>query len=402
MGQISVIQPGARLHYAVPEIFARAGLLKRLYTDLHAEHRWLRALELLVPDEWQPKQLRRLLGRRLPPDLPAGLVDDISVETLLRHAADRFGLPKVGQRHLSKRILRSVEAASLGRGDVVYTVLVNDDLETMKRLKERGVRIIHECMIAPDVGLWVQEERRLYQGFEVEEEPSVTEAGRLLDREKYALADLVLAPSDFVRRAILELGCAPEKIKLVPYGLSLSKYSEAPNTKVGQVLFVGTVGLRKGAQYLAAAARTLGQRHRDITVRVVGPVPEKVATHPVFAGPTYVGQVPRSTVFAEYRQADVFVLPTICEGCALVHLEAMAAGVPVITTPNCGSVVRDGVDGYIVPVRDSDAIAERVERIVFDRQLRAEMSANARARAQQFSIECYGERLLDAIKPVLN
>src|SRR6266700_3734578 len=96
MSRISVIQPGARLHYAVPEILARAGLLKRLYTDLHAEHGWLRVLDRALPADRQPKQLRRLFGRRLPADLPASLVEDIALETLLRHSADRAGIVGFG------------------------------------------------------------------------------------------------------------------------------------------------------------------------------------------------------------------------------------------------------------------------------------------------------------------
>ena len=103
----------------------------------------------------------------------------------------------------------------------------------------------------------------------------------------------------------------------------------------------------------------------------------------------------------EYARADVFVLPSLSEGMALAHLEAMAAGVPVIATPNCGSVVRDGVDGFIVPVRDREMLAARIEEIVSDRQLRERMSINARQRAQEFSIERYGERLLAVLAPLV-
>jgi glycosyltransferase involved in cell wall biosynthesis len=103
-----------------------------------------------------------------------------------------------------------------------------------------------------------------------------------------------------------------------------------------------------------------------------------------------------------YRTADVFVLPTLCEGMALVHLEAMAAGVPVITTPNCGSVVRDGIDGFIVPVRDPDALADRIEQIVSDRALRQRMSEAARERAREYSLSRYAERLLGALSALAN
>jgi glycosyltransferase involved in cell wall biosynthesis len=90
--------------------------------------------------------------------------------------------------------------------------------------------------------------------------------------------------------------------------------------------------------------------------------------------------------------ADVFLLPSICEGSALAIHEALAAGLPVVTTPNSGSVVRDGVDGYVVPVRDVDAIVDRLTRLI-DPVLRAEMGRNARARAAEFNKAIYTDRL---------
>jgi len=71
---------------------------------------------------------------------------------------------------------------------------------------------------------------------------------------------------------------------------------------------------------------------------------------------------------------------------------------PIITTPNAGSVVRDGVDGFIVPVRDAEAIAGKLELLARDRDLLAWMSANALARSREFTVEKYGERLLAAIR----
>ena len=402
MRQVSVIQPGARLHYAVPEIFARAGLLKCLYTDLHAEHRWLRALDKAIPSALKPKQLRRLLGRRLPSGICADRVNDMPFETLARYAAELIRLRQLGTHNLSKQILARVQASLWNEDDAIYTVLVNEDIETMMAVKKRGVRIIHECMIGPDVGLWVREERQLFKGIEEEEDLASIEAGRELDKKKYALADLILVPSDFAGAAVADLKAAPEKIKKIPYGLRIDKFAtQTSNPELGRVLFVGSVGLRKGVQYLAAATRLLNKRAIKVDVRVVGPVSKHIVNHDVFAGPSYIGQIPRSELKIEYARADVFVLPTVCDSFALVHLEAMAAGLPVVTTPNCGSVVRDGIDGFIVPIRDPEAIAERVEQIVSDRDLRARMSENARARAKEYSIDRYGEHLLDAVKAVL-
>ena len=184
----------------------------------------------------------------------------------------------------------------------------------------------------------------------------------------------------------------------VPYGIDDSWLEVDASPVPGRVLCVGRVGLSKGSHYLAEAARLLLRRRVRCDVRVVGPYDPAVIARPEFQGPAYVGQVPRSKVIDEFRRADVFVFPTLCDSFGIVQLEAMACGVPVITTPNCGAVVRDGVDGFIVPIRDAAAIADKVELLLGDRELRARMSANARERAREFTWARYGERLIGALR----
>jgi glycosyltransferase involved in cell wall biosynthesis len=159
-------------------------------------------------------------------------------------------------------------------------------------------------------------------------------------------------------------------------------------------LFVGTVGLRKGNHYLAEASRLLRARGVPCEVRVVGPFDPKVVARPEFAGPTYVGQVPREVVRAEFARADVFTMPSLAESFAIAHLEAFACGLPVVTTPNCGSQVRDGESGFIVPIRDARALADRLETLVTDRELRSRMSRNAVQRATELTWDRFGAQLL--------
>jgi glycosyltransferase involved in cell wall biosynthesis len=194
------------------------------------------------------------------------------------------------------------------------------------------------------------------------------------------------------------MGASPERIKIVPYGIDSNWFDEVPHRKKGRALFVGSVGLRKGNHYLAQAVRLLQQRNIPCEARVVGPYKNKIIEHPEFQGPQYIGQVPRSDIKKEFLQADIFVLPTLSDSFALVHLEAMACGVPVITTPNCGSVVRDGVDGFIVPIRDAKTLANRMEQLLTDDNLRHQMSVNARERAKEFTWDKYCDRLLNAFQ----
>ena len=108
--------------------------------------------------------------------------------------------------------------------------------------------------------------------------------------------------------------------------------------------------------------------------------------------------VPRSEVINHYAWADVFLLPSLCEGSATATYEALTAGRPVVCTPNCGSVVRDGVEGYVIPVRDINALVDRLERLARDSDLRMQMADAARHKAAAVNFESYARDLLATLQ----
>jgi glycosyltransferase involved in cell wall biosynthesis len=85
------------------------------------------------------------------------------------------------------------------------------------------------------------------------------------------------------------------------------------------------------------------------------------------------------------------------EGSATVTYEALAAGLPVICTPNTGSVVRNGVDGFVVPIRDPDAIVDAIEMLSENRSLLETMSSRAKERSGSFDLASYRNRLLTVL-----
>jgi glycosyltransferase involved in cell wall biosynthesis len=95
-----------------------------------------------------------------------------------------------------------------------------------------------------------------------------------------------------------------------------------------------------------------------------------------------------------YAHADVFVLPSIVEGSAKTTYEAMSASLPVITTLNAGSVVRDDVDGFIVPIRDPCSIRDKLLFLYENRERAKEMGIAGRNRVGEFSWEIYESRLI--------
>jgi len=209
------------------------------------------------------------------------------------------------------------------------------------------------------------------------------------------VADYVLIPSDFVRRTFLERGFPESKLLQVPFGTDTSRFRPADGRGPHpfRTLFVGQVGIRKGVPYLLEAWRQLGWR--DAELWLLGRVsPEMKAILPSYRnlpGVRFIGYTPDPV--AVFQSADVFAFPTIEEGSALVTYEALACGLPVVTTPNAGSVVRDGVEGFIVPIRDVEVLAAALERLRADERLRLEMSRAAQVRAEEFTWEKYGDKL---------
>ena len=157
-------------------------------------------------------------------------------------------------------------------------------------------------------------------------------------------------------------------------------------------LFLGQVNVRKGIHYLMAAARLL--ERENVRFDVVGPVgilPGALASAP--GNMTFHGPVSRDCAEQWYGHSDVFVLPTLSDGFALTQIEAMAHGLPVIATPNCGEVVSDGVDGFIVPTRDAAALAGAIGRYLAEPGLLERQSNAAVKKSGQFTLDKLGEQL---------
>jgi glycosyltransferase involved in cell wall biosynthesis len=196
-----------------------------------------------------------------------------------------------------------------------------------------------------------------------------------------ALTHRILAPSDFVVRCLVEHGVEQKKILRLPYGANVrDDLADAERReRVFRTLFVGAVGPGKGVRYLLDAWRAVALPDAELLlVGGAGPYGRQLLRRS--GGKVrWLGQVSRTEAVAWFTRSDVFVLPSLAEGSALVTYEAMAAGLPVITTPNSGSIVRDGIDGFIVPPRDVEALAERLLLLYRASDVRREMGANGRA-----------------------
>lgn len=395
--RFAVIQLGARLHYAVPAVLAQAGMLQSLYTDAHAGIggvRWLRPLGGLPGG----RGVRRLLARHLPTSIPKSKVrswlwPSLQIEWLNlcrpknRKLARYWHARHAGGHWLARRAIED----NFGGANALYVhPCVSTD--AVREAKRRGMFVVLEAISHP-FNKFV--ERAEYERFGLtgpEPESELSDNLAFFQAEA-ELADIILAASPYVKEGLVELGLNAEKIAVVPYGIETNFFHEPARPVHGRVLYVGNIGYLKGIPHLAAAARALHAEGFRGEVRAVGPRDGRLMERPEFVGLNYLGQVPRSEIKKEFLQADVFVFPTLSDGFGIVLLEALAAGLPVICTPNCAGIVRDGVDGFVVPVRNATALAARMRELVEDRALHDRMAHSARARSRDFTLDAYAARL---------
>ena len=202
-------------------------------------------------------------------------------------------------------------------------------------------------------------------------------------------------PSRFVLRTFREQGVPSEKLHLCPYGVNLSLFAPKPrHDDRFRVLFVGSASVRKGIGYLLEAVRPLVRRNR-LDLWLVGAVADDARALLARHGDlfTYKGFVPPGRLSETYSQGSVLVLPSVEEGLGRVQTQAMACGLPVIATTHTGAedLLTDGREGFIVPVRDAQAIRERLEWMLEHPLDRERMGAAAlRQVASQGGWQAYG------------
>jgi len=206
------------------------------------------------------------------------------------------------------------------------------------------------------------------------------------EEAEYAAADFITVPSEFSRRSFIAMGVPGEKLRKIPYGVErrLFRPVAEPERHAFDVLAVGQISFRKGIPHLLEAFRKL--KHPRKRLRLVGPVQPEMRSW--LRGRNlerveFVGRKPQPELAEIMSRAQVFVLPSIEEGFGLVLAEAMSCGCPVIATENSGGpdMVTDGVEGFIVPIRNPGAIAARLECLAQDGPLRARMSQACLERA---------------------
>jgi glycosyltransferase involved in cell wall biosynthesis len=223
---------------------------------------------------------------------------------------------------------------------------------------------------------------------------------RLADLEQ---ADTILVPSAHIARRLVEVhGLSPTRVRVLPYAADVERFRLAVDKRHDAdrcvFLFAGGITARKGIHDLLEA--WLRIKREGWKLQLLGPLPANTRPlEPYLAHVELLGRVGHADMCRHMANADIFVFPSLFEGSAVVTYEALACGLPSVVTAESGAVVRDSIDGFVVPARDPETLAIRMETIGSDPQLRCEMARNARARALQFNWRRYSDSLLEILGP---
>lgn len=350
-----VCQIGAREHYAIPRALDREGCLKRLYTDF-----WVEPSSL-----WAKLPKSKKLADRFHEEISSSLVKGFNTQMIGGELRNRLNKTSAWQSVLQRNFrFQRLVIDELKRipdsEDITVFSYSYAAKEIFKYAKSRGWgTVLGQIDPGIEEEHIVSDEHELYSKIESCWEPAPSSYWKDW-REEVDLADRIIVNSEWSQQCLENTGVAKEKMEIIPLVYMTESSSQAayqpPEEGVSlKVLFLGQILLRKGVGRLLDAFKLLEDEPFELILAGNTEIDPRTWAH--MSNVSYIGSLPRSEVEKAYREADVFVLPTLSDGYALTQLEALACGLPVVASKNCGAAVLDGENGIILENLEADTIA---------------------------------------------
>ncbi len=410
------VHSGARDAYQLALALAEDGLLEILVTDLFwpADHPRAAALASHLP-----ATLQAMLRQRSEPRLSAERVRSVPFTGLATLLVDKIvaKLPKAPAA-LRRRMMRHADsvlgrtAGKLARRTqsalIAYSYYAYDAFHASKK---PGIlfqlhphpasmrRILNEELTAhPDCASSLRQEWEL----------SLPEADFQHLVLEPTLAAKILVASSFTKSTLVANGIPDERVDVIPYGVDTTRFHPAPALRAApgsplRLLFVGRINQRKGIKYLLEALRLLNDS--DIHLTVCGRVVDGLELFKPFANRiTIRPDVSAAELVRAYQAADLFVFPSVAEGFGQVLLEALASGLPILSTTRTAApdLIDEGVQGWVVEPRRPDLLAERIAWAATHRVELAAMGQAARRRAEQFTWQRFRDGIVASVSIFLD
>jgi len=381
--RIALAHPGpAPFVQQVGRALYEAGMLLRFATTFvdRPDALWRNVLCRMA--DLTGQDLKRQLRRRAITEFPLEKVVSKPGAEILRTLASRWDkdgrLTDCIWEWAEKRFDQWVAGHALQNADVVYGY-EHACLNTFQSAQRRGILRVYEVpaphhafvkdIFEQEFAKYPELRTPYYEHLHKHQEQRTARC-----MQEWELADLVIVNSELTRRSFASNGADIDKVRVLPLGAppirGIGKNGGTATSEPIRFLWAGTFSMRKGAHYVLQAWERLrpGRAARlDIVGAVRLPasmlqrVPESVQ---------FFNSVPRDELFELYHRADALVFPTLCDGFGMVVTEALAQGLPVITTACAGAsdLIKQHVNGLIIPSAEVDGLTTALDWCIDNRQ----------------------------------
>jgi starch synthase len=228
--------------------------------------------------------------------------------------------------------------------------------------------------------------------------------------KEYQEADFIVTPAQHIKASFVNRGFNENKIFVVPCGVNVERFvsrERGENKTQFQVLFVGPLSIHKGVHYLLEAWNKLSLPINSTELLLVGAMDvtfkRVLDSLKIKSNVRIIPGVAQEHLVSIYNDASVFVLPSLEDGFGMVASEAMASGLPVICTENCGiqDLIQDGRDGFVVPARSSSALARKIQWCYENRSDAFVMGQKARSTIQNYTWDSYGDQIVKVYERIM-
>ena len=396
-------QLGAREHYAIPRALLRVDMLAYLLTDA-----WVLPSSLLAKICGRGSSLAERFHDTLPDARVKAFNSSLVAFEVLARARRLRGWTRIIARNrwFQRKVvsfLRS-QLSTINYQPILLSYSYTA-LEPFRYAKAHGWKtLLVQIDPGPEEEAIVAQEAARVRELAADWQPAPSEYWALW-REECKLADRIVVNSEWSREALVRRRVPHEKTSVIPLAYEVIRLPDHETMRPQKreypdrftferpmrVLFLGLINLRKGVARLLEAARIL--RDEPVEFWMVGPVEIAHASAIGNAGHVkWFGPVTRKQATEFYRDADVFILPTLSDGFAITQLEAQAHGLPVIASEFCGKVVDNGRNGIVLEEPTAACIAAAVRDCLADADRLRKLAAASRLRAE-FTIEALAEQL---------
>ncbi len=330
------------------------------------------------------------------------VISEVFLEFIRRYERK---IPLLSERYLDRIVhkLHAKNSAKYIDNCDIFIGWSGSSLEAIIEAKKRGkITILERC--SSHCNFWrkiLQEEYSKY-GKQFDLNYKVWQRELL----EYELADYIQIPSSFVKRTFLENGVPEEKLLVNPYGVNLAEFKQVEKKdNVFRIIFAGGGTIRKGYHYLLQAFYELDLP--DCELWHLGKISNEIKPFlEKYKHKNWIlkGHQPQNKLYEFYSQGNMFIMPSLEEGFAYVQFQAMACGLPLVCTTNTGGedlITKDGEEGFVIPIRDVEAIKEKILLLYNNRSLTKAMGQKAKKKVEKgFTWNDFGERYIRNLEAI--